>query len=417
MTGLAVVVALALTLALALAVARSVTRPVRVLVDRMRSLNEQCLTGLRDGLAALASGDLTVAAQSATQPIPDPGGDEIGFASRTLNGMLEKSDEAIAEYNAARASLAEKIASVASSAGTVAGASREMASSSEQADRAVAEVATAVGEVALGAERQVRAVESARELTIEMAGARPASAEHAREAADAARVASELAEHGAGAVGQATDAMREVRASSAEATAAIRELGDKSGQIGGIVATIKGIAEQTNLLALNAAIEAARAGDQGAGSPWWPTRCRKLAEESQQAAASIATLIQQIQGETQRAVLVVETGAQRTAAGAETVEQAREAFVAIQASVTDMSGRVAQIAVAIGQVAASSQTMNDNIGEVASVAEESSASAEQVSASTQQTSASTQEIAASASQLAETAEELQGVVGAFKLTV
>ena len=82
-----------------------------------------------------------------------------------------------------------------------------------------------------------------------------------------------------------------------------------------------------------------------------------------------------------------------------------------------MSGRVAQIAAAIGQVAASSQTMNDNIGEVASVAEESSASAEQVSASTQQTSASTQEIAASALQLAETAEELQGVVGAFKLTV
>ena len=40
-TGFAVVLALALTLALALAVARSVTRPVRVLVDRMRSLDEQ----------------------------------------------------------------------------------------------------------------------------------------------------------------------------------------------------------------------------------------------------------------------------------------------------------------------------------------------------------------------------------------
>ena len=40
--------------------------------------------------------------------------------------------------------------------------------------------------------------------------------------------------------------------------------------------------------------------------------------------------------------------------------------------------------------------MQSDITEVASVAEESSASAEQVSASTQQTSASTQEIAASA---------------------
>ena len=56
-----------------------------------------------------------------------------------------------------------------------------------------------------------------------------------------------------------------------------------------------------------------------------------------------------------------------------------------------------------------------DIGEVASVAEESSASAEQVSASTQQTSASTQEIAASAQELARTAERLQELVGRFTL--
>ena len=103
--------------------------------------------------------------------------------------------------------------------------------------------------------------------------------------------------------------MSAVRESSLQATDAIRGLGAKSEQIGGIVATITGIAEQTNLLALNAAIEAARAGEQGRGFAVVAEEVRKLAEESQSAAASIAGLIAEIQGETAKAVEVVEDGA------------------------------------------------------------------------------------------------------------
>ena len=69
--------------------------------------------------------------------------------------------------------------------------------------------------------------------------------------------------------------------------AVIGDLGARSEQIGGIVETITGIAEQTNLLALNAAIEAARAGEQGRGFAVVAEEVRKLAEESQRAAASI----------------------------------------------------------------------------------------------------------------------------------
>jgi methyl-accepting chemotaxis protein len=195
--------------------------------------------------------------------------------------------------------------------------------------------------------------------------------------------------------------MQAVRSSTGEVTDAIRSLADKSEQIGGIVATITGIAEQTNLLALNAAIEAARAGEQGRGFAVVAEEVRKLAEESQAAAGTISTLVVDIQGETERAVAVVEDGAQRSQDGTQIVEQARAAFLQISDAVRDVGARVDDITQATAEVAA--------------VAEQSSASTEQVSASSQETSASTQEIATSAVELAKTAERLEELIGRIDL--
>ncbi len=368
--------------------ARGISRRVAPILDRLRSLQDNDTTSLKNGLESLAGGDLSAELASGTHPIENVSGDELGAIAEAVNGIRNRTEASLEAYNGAVEHLRSLIDSVAGTSTTLLEASRQMASTSEEAGRAANEIAGAVTDVAAGAEKQVQMINYARTTTDETA----AAAEDARQ----------LSVEGVAAAEQADLAMRAVQEATAAVTDAIRSLDDKSVQIGGIVETITGIAGQTNLLALNAAIEAARAGDQGRGFAVVAEEVRKLAEESQHAAATIATLIGEIQHETRNVVGVVEEGVQRTEDGVVVVEQTRDAFARIGQSVDDMSGRFAGIA----------QTMM----EVAAVAESSSAGAEEVSASTEQTSASTQEIAASAQQLANTAEELARMVSVFKTT-
>jgi methyl-accepting chemotaxis protein len=328
---------------------------------------ERMIAYLKDMTAAaesIAAGDLS------TEITPVSEADALGKAFKTMI-----------------ANLREVIGDVSGAAASMSSSSAQMASTSEEAGRAVGEIAHAVSDVAAGAERQVKTVEDARRST--------------EETAHAADEAHTVANEGVAAAEQASSAMRALRESNGSITGAIRELSAKSEQIGGIVETITGIADQTNLLALNAAIEAARAGEQGKGFAVVAEEVRKLAEESQGAAATIAGLIGEIQQETERTVRVVEEGAARAEESSTTVEAARESFQKIGAAVEHMRSRIDLIVTATN--------------EVASLAEESSASTEQVSASTEETSASAQQIAASAQELAATAERLEQLTQKFRL--
>jgi methyl-accepting chemotaxis protein len=422
---------------------------------RLTSLDGNCLAALSEGLEAVATqGDLTLAATPVTKPLEARGGHELGTLADIFNSMLGRAKGSLDAYNAMRADLegfattasqiadgdltvevtpksahdrlgqsfetmADKlralVGEVREQATSLSGSSREMVQSSEEAGRAVEEIARAVAEVASGAERQVRSLESAQALTMQVAAATEASARVVLEANHSARQASESAEQGAQIVSEVTDAMHGVSEASGLVTEAMRELAEKSERIGGIVTKVTGIAEQTNLLALNAAIEAARAGEQGRGFAVVAEEVRKLAEESQGAAGSIAQLIGEIQRETARAQEVVAAGAERTEHGAQTVADARESFLHIATSVQGMTAQIDEVSAEITRISEGSADVSRGMSEVAAVAEQSSASAEQVSASTQETTASAQQIAATAMTLADRAGHLEHVLEQFTL--
>ncbi|MCW3039719.1 MAG: methyl-accepting chemotaxis protein [Solirubrobacterales bacterium] len=412
-----IVIMLALVLlagaGLAVFLARGMTRSISEIISRLESLGKHCSADLRSGLEAVATGDLTRRVTPVTPVIESWPNDEIGDIAIAVNAIRANTVGSVEAFNESCESLSGMIGEVSHSAGTLSAASQQMATTSEETGRAVDEIAHAIGDVAGGAERQVLSVGSAQALVEQVSAQTRDTAAEAQETARAAERTRDVAQEGANAVAEATAAMVAVREASAEATTAIRGLGAKSDQIGGIVDTITGIAEQTNLLALNAAIEAARAGEQGRGFAVVAEEVRKLAEESQLAARTIAGLIGEIQAETMGAVDVVENGGRRTEEGAATVEQARAAFLRIDDSVVDVSERVRQIAAGVDRIAESSARVHADVTEVAAVAEQTSASSQQVSASTQQTAASTQEISAAAQELARTAGQLTELVGRF----
>jgi methyl-accepting chemotaxis protein len=114
-----------------------------------------------------------------------------------------------------------------------------------------------------------------------------AAAEIARSAGDASRTAN--------AAVQAAD----------QANALMQRLSDSSGQIGDVVASIQGIAAQTTMLALNATIEAARAGEAGRGFAVVASEVKDLASETGSATADIVARVDQIQSDTQAALLAL----------------------------------------------------------------------------------------------------------------
>jgi methyl-accepting chemotaxis protein len=383
----AAAVAVVLAIGIALLLSRYLLGAITRLVGRLRSLDESDLSELTAGLEAIAAGDLTQTVTGATEPLAERSRDELGQLEATFNRMLGRVRAGIESYSTMRAQTSHLIEQISSSSTMLSAASQEMAATSQEAGRAVAEIAHAVSDVATGAEQQAR------------------MSSEARAAADETRTAAEqmagLAADGMSAMQTSTEAFERVHQTAAETSARIGGLSTRSHEIGQIVETISGIAQQTNLLALNAAIEAARAGEQGRGFAVVAEEVRKLAEDSQRAAAQISELIGHVQEDTEGVVKIGALRNQLMDEAAGSTQASAELFRRITESIAGVSEQTASISTAASEIAAASES--------------SSAATEQVTASTEQTSAAAHEIASSAADLARTAEELSALTAHFVL--
>ena len=194
----------------------------------------------------------------------------------------------------------------------------------------------------------------------------------------------------------------------------VDKLGKRSLEIGQIVEAISGIAEQTNLLALNAAIEAARAGEHGRGFAVVSEEVRKLAEESQEAAQKIGTLIGDIQADTTAAVDSMQKGNAAVRDGTRSVERLRTTFDNISNAAQKVEIEAKNMVGELKAVEDATYTIRDRSEKILEKGTHVSKEMESVSAASQQQSASAEEIASAADELARLAQGLQNSLQAFQ---
>lgn len=327
--------------------------------------------------------------------------DEIGRLAKSFGQMAQNVRELIKQIH--------------SDVEQLAASSEELTANAEQSAQASSQVAISMTEVADGANAQLAAVTDASAVMEELSAGIEQIAANANLVSGQSEQAAGKATDGGAAVDKAVSQMILIENTVNMSAQVVAKLGERSKEIGQIVDAISGIAGQTNLLALNAAIEAARAGEQGRGFAVVAEEVRKLAEQSDEAAKKIASLIGEIQIDTDRAVEAMNSGTREVKTGAEVVNAAGATFRQIADMVTEVSEQVKQMSAAIQQMATGSQQVVGSVRKIDEYSKKSAGEAQSVSAATEEQLASMEEISTSSRALASLAQELQTSVSKFRI--
>lgn len=196
-------------------------------------------------------------------------------------------------------------------------------------------------------------------------------------------------------------------------TQVINNLAEQAEATGTMLKTIVNIAEETNLLALNAAIEAARAGEHGKGFTVVADQVRKLAEESNQEAMEIGSIIEKIQTGAKNAV----DAASKTSTIVEEqhimMEHTTTVFNNITQLIKDMARIITEIASSSQQITNSSKDILTCIHETSSISQENASILEEISASSEEQNAIAENVSSLAENAATLAVELEQTVNKF----
>jgi len=347
-----------------------------------------------DSTKRYAKGDLRVL-------IPITKNDEFGEIGCAINEMVK--------------GISTMVVKIVQSSEQMAASSQQLTASADQSAQAANQVAGSISDVAKGLGEQLTVAVDTSGVMEQMSVSIQQVANNANAVAGQSAQATDKAQVGNQSVAKAVNQMAQIEETVTTSAQVVAKLGERSKEIGQIVDAISGIAGQTNLLALNAAIEAARAGEQGRGFAVVAEEVRKLAEQSQEAAKQIALLINEIQGDTEKAVVAMNNGTREVKLGAEVVNASGQAFQEIAVLVSQGAGQMKEISAAMNQMAIGSQQIVGSVKKIDELSKRASCEAETVSAATEEQSASMEEIASSSQALARLAQDLQEEVSKFEI--
>jgi twitching motility protein PilJ len=341
------------------------TRELKGKVDNDNRELQYSITELLRAVASASDGDLTVRA-------PVSAG-VLGNVSDAFNSLLESLQELL---------------------GVVSGQIR-------LTEAIVTSVKEASAKMATGATNQSAELLGAVQLIQRMSADILKVSDGADVAVAAAKRTELSAVEGSKAVEEVIAGMGTLRANVQAGAKKMKNLGDRSMEITGIVSTISRISEQTNMLALNAAIEAARAGEHGRGFAVVAEEVRKLAERTATATRDIDRLVKAIHVETTETVTAIEQQTHVVEQEASAVGEAGQSLRKIQGASSESSAVVVDISSIAREQAQRTGTVVTAIGRITSIAKETETGATGTASTVQR--------------LAQVAQDLQKSVARFKV--
>lgn len=294
-------------------------------------------------------------------------------------------------------------------------ASGVMSTSAQESNASVHQVETAVSDIASGATSQAKETHVAMENVVLMGNM---IEENGKEVNSLRENIIQMGEHG----NHALQILTELEQINQKTKAAINEISEQTYQtnksaleIKQVTTLIADIAEETNLLSLNASIEAARAGEHGRGFAVVASQIQKLAEQSNESAKQIDSIINLLISASDRSVETMKEVNIVVDKQNENVALTEQAFESVKQGIDRSITGIDAIADHTQRMDHARVKVVDVVHNLTAFAQENAASAEQTSVAVTEVGAIINNVADNAGYLIEIANKLDENVNLFQV--